>query len=153
MLTIDPILRSSFILLATSKIHFLYNFDINHFLKRMAQIRITPFSRKHVQIMVNFRPTCLTLFLPPKGWISPYNIDYIWDCKNCNFFACNPVNASWSSGYVIGNWIRVSRFESWKFQKSFFSNILIYCHLPMWLFSFSFFSFCFAFSDDYIVVS
>ena len=28
--------------------------------------------------------------------------------------------ASWSSGYVIGNWIRVSRFESWKFQKSFF---------------------------------
>ena len=29
--------------------------------------------------------------------------------------------ASWSSGYVIGNWIRVSKFESWKFRKSFFS--------------------------------
>ena len=28
--------------------------------------------------------------------------------------------ASWSSGYVIGNWIRVSKFESWKFRKSFF---------------------------------
>ena len=25
--------------------------------------------------------------------------------------------ASWSSGYVIGNWIRVSKFESWKFRK------------------------------------
>ena len=24
-------------------------------------------------------------------------------------------NASWSSGYVIGNWIRVSKFESWIF--------------------------------------
>ena len=28
--------------------------------------------------------------------------------------------ALWSSGYVIGNWIRVSRFESWIFRKSFF---------------------------------
>ena len=28
--------------------------------------------------------------------------------------------ASWSSGYVIGNWIRVSKFESWKFRKFFF---------------------------------
>ena len=32
--------------------------------------------------------------------------------------------ASWSSGYVIGNWIRVSRFESWKIRKSFFFLIL-----------------------------
>ena len=66
----------------------------------------------------------LTLFLPPKGRINPYNIDHIWDKENCKFLAWDSVMASWSSGYVIGNWIRVSRFESWKFQKFLFSFFL-----------------------------
>ena len=34
--------------------------------------------------------------------------------------------ALWSSGYVIGNWIRVSKFESWKFRKSFFFFFELY---------------------------
>ena len=62
----------------------------------------------------------LTLFLPPKGWINPYKIDHIWDLKNCKIFASISLSSSWSSGYDIGNWIWVPKFESWVYRKTFF---------------------------------
>ena len=45
--------------------------------------------------------------------------------KSFQIFASISVNASWSSGYVSGNWIRDPKFESW-LRQTFFSLFLLF---------------------------
>ena len=62
----------------------------NLFLTSMSDLGLVNIEKNGILLPKLFWPTVkknglvienisLTLFLPPKGWISPYKIDYIWD--------------------------------------------------------------------------